>query len=531
MGLAEPDGVEPPADRPVARRAWRMPTDRKVDLALELERAVRAATRGSSACAPPSGATGSGEGRWPPRPASPWPGDPTFCHLSVQALADRRRRDQDRLRRVGRPRARRRRPRRGGGRRGRPATRLLGAVQPASGRVTLVLEPRMAATLLGVVAGTLNGESVLKGRSPFADRVGEPIASPLLTLVDDPTDPLSLGADTHDGEGLATRRVPLIEGGVLQGFLHNTMTGRRAACRRPPRRCGATGRRPGSAPRPWRSPPAPGTLDDLVAGVDHGVLVQSMTGLHSGVNPVSGDFSVGVEGLMVRDGARAEPIREATMASTLQRLLLDVAVGGEREWTPGGTGAAALVIPGSRSAAPGGRLERPLRPPSRGGDPGAALTAARAVGLPVAPPVGEHRGPPAEGAGLDRTTGKRRDRVDPPRHRPGHHPGPLRVPARSRRRATSSWCRGCSGGTTSPATSRCEKTFDVALHLGHAGRRRGLLPPRHRAPVRAAPCEPGARRTGAWRGSSPSRRCRRRSPGRSSPTRSRRTPTRSGSSP
>ena len=72
-----------------------------------------------------------------------------------------------------------------------------------------------------------------------------------------------------------------------------------------------------------------------------------MTGLHSGVNPVSGDFSVGVDGLMVRGGQLAEPIREATIASTLQRLLLDVsAVGGEREWTPGGTGAAALVIPG-----------------------------------------------------------------------------------------------------------------------------------------------------------------------------------------
>ena len=93
--------------------------------------------------------------------------------------------------------------------------------------------------------------------------------------------------------------------------------------------------------------PGQGTLDELVAGVDHGVLVQSMTGLHSGVNPVSGDFSVGVEGLMLRGGARAEPIREATVASTLQRLLLDVAaVGGEREWIPGGTGATALVIPG-----------------------------------------------------------------------------------------------------------------------------------------------------------------------------------------
>jgi PmbA protein len=205
----------------------------------------------------------------------------------------------------------------------------------------------MAATVLAVAAGMLNGESVLKGRSPFADRVGEVIASPLLTLVDDPTDPDSLGADTHDGEGLATRRVPLIDAGVLGGFLHNTMTGRRAGV--PSTASAVRGFRstPGVGAQALAVTPGAGTLDELVAGVDHGVLVQSMTGLHSGVNPVSGDFSVGVEGLMVRDGARAEPIREATVASTLQRLLLDVAaVGGEREWTPGGTGACALVIPG-----------------------------------------------------------------------------------------------------------------------------------------------------------------------------------------
>jgi PmbA protein len=86
-------------------------------------------------------------------------------------------------------------------------------------------------------------------------------------------------------------------------------------------------------------------MSELVASVDHGVLVQSMSGLHSGVNPTSGDFSVGVEGLMIRGGAPAEPIREATLASTIQRLLLDVrAVGGEREWTPGGTAASPVVI-------------------------------------------------------------------------------------------------------------------------------------------------------------------------------------------
>ncbi len=67
--------------------------------------------------------------------------------------------------------------------------------------------------------------------------------------------------------------------------------------------------------------------------------------MHSGVNAVSGDFSVGVEGLLIRDGALAEPVREVTLGSTLQRLLLGViAVGSDLEWLPGGTGSATLVI-------------------------------------------------------------------------------------------------------------------------------------------------------------------------------------------
>ena len=119
-------------------------------------------------------------------------------------------------------------------------------------RLALVLEPRLAATVLGIVAGTLSGEVVLKGRSPFGERVGQLVASPLLTLVDDPTDPRSLGADTWDGEGLACRRNVLLDAGVLRGFLHNSYTrpslGHGA---RPVRPCGVPVPCPGWGPRPW----------------------------------------------------------------------------------------------------------------------------------------------------------------------------------------------------------------------------------------------------------------------------------------
>jgi PmbA protein len=93
--------------------------------------------------------------------------------------------------------------------------------------------------------------------------------------------------------------------------------------------------------------PGSGSIDDLIAGVDAGVFVHAMSGLHSGVNSVSGDFSVGMEGRMIRGGELAEPVREATIASTLPRLLLDIAaVGTDLEWLPGGDGMCSLVIDG-----------------------------------------------------------------------------------------------------------------------------------------------------------------------------------------
>jgi PmbA protein len=91
----------------------------------------------------------------------------------------------------------------------------------------------------------------------------------------------------------------------------------------------------------------PGDLDQetLIAGVDHGVLVSGVAGLHSGVNPVSGDFSTGAEGIRITGGALGEPLREFTIASTIQRMLQDVvAVGSDLEWLPMSAAGLTLVI-------------------------------------------------------------------------------------------------------------------------------------------------------------------------------------------
>ncbi|HAI64420.1 MAG TPA: TldD/PmbA family protein, partial [Acidimicrobiaceae bacterium] len=153
-------------------------------------------------------------------------------------------------------------------------------------------------------------------------------------------------ASALDGEGIATRRTPLIVDGELQAFLHNAYSARRAGSSTT-----------GSAVRGgFKSGPSvgaqaltllPGTQSqsDLIAGIDNGFLVQGVSGLHSGVNPVSGDFSTGAEGLRIRDGELAEPIREVTIASTVQRLLQEVTgIGDDLQWLPMSSAGVSLVV-------------------------------------------------------------------------------------------------------------------------------------------------------------------------------------------
>ncbi|MEY2398678.1 MAG: PmbA protein [Actinomycetota bacterium] len=224
------------------------------------------------------------------------------------------------------------------------ATQLLGAKKPKSRRLPVVLDPYVTSQFLGVMGFPLTGEAVLKGRSFFANRVGETVGSPAVTLVSDPTDTRSLTANKMDGEGLASRRVALIEQGVLTGFVHNSYTARRSGTQST-----------GSAVRSMKTTPSVGcrsltlqegnqSQDELMKQLGEGVLVRSVSGLHSGVNPVSGDFSTGADGVMFRDGELAEPIREFTIGSTLQRMLTDVAaVGNDVEQLPSGLSMSVAI--------------------------------------------------------------------------------------------------------------------------------------------------------------------------------------------
>jgi PmbA protein len=226
----------------------------------------------------------------------------------------------------------------------RRATQLLGATKPKSRRLPVILDPYVTAQFLGVIGAPLSGDMVIKGRSVFADRVGQAVGSPAVTLVSDPTNKDSLAANKMDAEGLASRRLPLIENGVLNGFAHNSYTARRYGTQSTASAVRSLKTTPTASCRAVSLDPGTKSPEQLMAELGEGVIVRTVSGLHSGVNPISGDFSTGAEGQAFRDGQVAEPVREFTIASTLQRMLSDVvAVGNDVEELPSGLSMSVAI--------------------------------------------------------------------------------------------------------------------------------------------------------------------------------------------
>lgn len=344
-GLAEPDGVAV-----VRQQLWddaleQFPTDKKIEIAKKLEQ-LALASDSRVRIDDSNYSDGYGETAFATTNGIRAADRANSCYASVSTLAEDSGETQTGwaysigknpaefdLEKAGREAAER-------------ATRLLGAVKPQSKKTTVVLDPFVTAQFLSIIGSTLNGEAVVKGRSIFAGRIGEQVAHPTFMLIDDPTDSRAYTAAELDGEGLATRRNVLMENGVLKQFVHSSYSARRAGTQSTGNaiRSGVGGT-PGVGCLALQIVPGNKTQEELIAGVTDGVLVQSVQGLHSGVNAVSGDFSTGASGLMIRNGVTAEPVREFTIASTLQRMLLDIVeIGGDIEWLPMRATGVSLVI-------------------------------------------------------------------------------------------------------------------------------------------------------------------------------------------
>jgi PmbA protein len=202
------------------------------------------------------------------------------------------------------------------------ASRLLGATKPATAKVPVILDPHSASSFLGVVSEALTAEAVQKGRSLFAEAMGEAVASSAFSVVDDGRLLEGPGAAPFDDEGVASGRTRLIAGGVLEAFLHNTYTARRGGVSSTGNASrGSYKGSPGVSPSNLFVEAGTDDLAALLSQAEGGVLIQDVSGIHSGTNPISGEFSVGATGLRIRAGAMAEPLREMTIASTVPEML------------------------------------------------------------------------------------------------------------------------------------------------------------------------------------------------------------------
>lgn len=343
-GLVAPDGVAPVSMNLYDDAVASLGPDRKIELALELERLVCAGdarilgvemaeyadTVETSAIASTTGVRSSGRETGCSLVAYSLAGDDDEVTTGFGFAVGRSLEELD-VEDVARQAVKR-------------AVRMLGAGRAPSGRLTVVFDPWVTAQFLSIVGESFSGSEVLKGRSFLADRRGESIAPSFVTLVDDPTDVRWPSATPVDAEGLATRRNLLVDAGVVNGFVHDGYSARALG----EQSTGSAVRHgfkstPGAGTQSLALAPGASTPEEIVAAVGNGIYIAEVQGLHSGVNPVSGDFSTGIEGLVIRDGALAEPVKEVTIASTLQRMMAEITMVGS-DLTPMPMDATGVTV-------------------------------------------------------------------------------------------------------------------------------------------------------------------------------------------
>ncbi|HEY6912279.1 MAG TPA: metallopeptidase TldD-related protein [Myxococcales bacterium] len=213
----------------------------------------------------------------------------------------------------------------------RRAARMLGARKPKTQRVPVVFDPQMAAAFIAGLAGAVNGLLVHKKSSFLGAHLGKRIAPETVTLVDDATLEHGIATRPFDGEGVRSQKTKVVERGVLESFLYDATTARKAGAKST-----------GSAARGWSSLPSIGTSnfyleagkrkrDEIVREVRSGLYVTAMLG--RGADVVTGDYSRGANGIWIENGELAYPVQEVTVSGNLLEMLRGIdAVGDDLEF-------------------------------------------------------------------------------------------------------------------------------------------------------------------------------------------------------
>ncbi len=213
------------------------------------------------------------------------------------------------------------------------ALQLLGArkIRPARGFV--LLDSAVTADFLEILSSALSADAVQKNKSMLAGRIGEPVISPVLNITDSGLLDGRLGSRTFDAEGVPTTEKVLIERGILKGFLHNTYTSLKDSTISTGNavRSGFTGI-PGVGRSNFVISAASAdhtrNFKDLAGMIDRGIYVTETMGMHT-ANPISGEYSVGVSGLWIENGAIAYPVKEAVISGNILDLFRNIIMIGE----------------------------------------------------------------------------------------------------------------------------------------------------------------------------------------------------------
>jgi PmbA protein len=200
--------------------------------------------------------------------------------------------------------------------------RRLGARKVKTQEAPIVFEPEVAVSLLGHLAGAVTGQSLYRGTSFLLGRLGETIAAPEVTIVDDGRLLRGHGSRPFDAEGLPTRRTVVVERGRLASYLLDTYSARRLDLTSTGNAARAVGGAPNAAPTNLFLEAGTHTPEAIIASIDRGLLVTELIGF--GVNPVTGDYSRGAAGLWIEHGEITHAVEEITIAGNLVEMFRDI---------------------------------------------------------------------------------------------------------------------------------------------------------------------------------------------------------------
>ena len=211
------------------------------------------------------------------------------------------------------------------------AVRRLGARRVATCRVPVIFDPVTAPSLLGHLLSCVNGYAVYRGTTFLEKRLGEVIASEQINVIDDGLRPGGLGSKPFDGEGQATRRNVLIEGGRLKTWLLDSYSARKVGGEPTGNAARGPGGAPSVAPTNLWLEPGQESLEEIIAATDRGLLVTELIGM--GFQPTTGDYSRGAAGLWIEGGEIVHPVEEITIAGNLGDMLTGIdKIGSDLMW-------------------------------------------------------------------------------------------------------------------------------------------------------------------------------------------------------